>query len=249
MILLFDVGNSRFKWRTLQHGRLLPGGQHYHQALPVKALLDDIWGPLQPPTAVWGISVAAASLAEHLSHWSRVHWGFEPRFITTAAQMGGVTNGYTEPGALGADRWMALVGAAQLFQGGCCVADCGTAVTVDCLNMNHDHVGGVIIPGLTMMPRCVTENTARVELGSGNAAILGRDTATCLTSGALHAIAGTLERIAVHMESHESVSMKRIVTGGDAEQILPWLDKGWHYEPDLIFIGLASAIKEIEGNE
>lgn len=249
MILLFDAGNSRLKWRTLQHGKLVAGGQQGYQRHPPPLLLDEMWGSLQTPTAVWGFCVAAPSMAEHISRWSHAHWAIEPRFVTAAPRMGGVTNGYLAAEKLGADRWMALIGAAQLYPGACCVADCGSAVTVDCLSMNHDHLGGVIIPGLAMMPRCVAENTAQVEVGDSTGSELGRDTASCLAAGARYAISGALEQIVTRMESRDGVAMHRVITGGDAEQILPWLGNGWHHEPDLLFMGLASAIKEAEGNK
>lgn len=249
MILLFDVGNSQIKWCGLsQEGDLVPGGQHPHKGLRSQGELDEIWDSLSPPSAVWGICVAAQSMADTISHWTHTRWGVESRLLTAGKQMGGVTNGYLEPERLGADRWMALLGAGQLYQGASCVADCGTATTVDCLDVHHHHIGGVIIPGLAMMPGCVAENTARVAVEHSKAEVLGRDTSTCLAAGALHAVAGTLERIAAIMDARHPDSMKRIITGGDAARILPWLSDGWHHEPDLVFIGLASAIKNTGGN-
>lgn len=246
MILLFDAGNSRVKWRGLEDGAFVSGAQKHHDGHLSTELMDEMWGSLHVPASVWGVCVASSSISENITQWALSRWGVEPRYVTASQQLGGVTNGYIKPERLGADRWAALLGAGTLFEGPCCVADCGTAVTVDCMDIHHHHNGGVIMPGLDMMSRCVSENTAQVTLTNGAADILGRDTGSCLAAGAVHAIAGALERIAALVDSHNPGCVKRIITGGDAERILPWLQEAWLYEPDLIFIGLASAIKEIE---
>lgn len=246
MILLFDVGNTRIKWRCFEQGELFGGGQRVHHGNLSPELLHNIWGSFTAPSSVWGVNVAGVRIAEQISQWSISNWGQIPNFVTASPQMSNVVNGYHEPEKLGADRWMALVGADRITQGACCIADCGSAVTIDCMNGVHEHIGGLIIPGLTMMPQCVSNNTAQVTFTAGEAVWLGRDTASCLTSGALHSIVGTLQRMAALMEERFSPVIY-IITGGDAPKLLPWLDKEWIYEPDLIFIGLAAVIQHHKG--
>lgn len=243
MILLIDAGNTRIKWRCLEQGKLSGGGQQTHQGNLSAELLHQMWGTLLAPSSIWGVNVAGLRISEQISQWATSRWGQIPHFITASERMGNVINGYREPEKLGADRWVALLGADRLVEGACCVADCGSAVTVDCLNARHEHMGGLILPGLTMMPQCVANNTAQVAFNVGETGWLGRDTASCLVSGATQSIVGTLRRTSELMESQLSSSVTRIVTGGDAEQLLTWLGKEWCYEPDLIFIGLAAAMQ------
>ena len=66
-------------------------------------------------------------------------WDVEPRWVVPAAQAGGVINGYDHPTRLGADRWVALIGARWhvLARGAprpALVVMVGTAVTVDSLD-------------------------------------------------------------------------------------------------------------------
>jgi hypothetical protein len=49
------------------------------------------------------------------------------------------------------------------------------------------------------------------------------------------------------MEKEYSSHINRIITGGDALQLLPWLGNEWRHEPDLIFIGLSAAIQSQQG--
>lgn len=247
MILLIDVGNTRIKWRCLDEGAFLGGGQQAHLGNLSSEFLHKIWDSLDVPSSVWGVNVAGKRIAEQISQWCLSNWGLQPEFITSSKHMGSVTNGYHEAEKLGADRWMALVGAGRIIQGACCVADCGSAVTVDCMNEDHEHIGGLIMPGLTMMPLCVSNNTAQVTYSAGTVSWLGNDTATCLASGAVQSIVGTLLRTAELMEQEFSSHINRIITGGDALQLLPWLGNEWRHEPDLIFIGLSTAIKSQQG--
>jgi type III pantothenate kinase len=247
MILLIDAGNTRIKWRCFQQGELFGGGHQVHHGNLTPELLQKIWGSLPAPSSVWGVNVAGARIAEQISQWSNANWGQVPNFVTASQQTGNVVNGYHEPEKLGADRWMALVGADRITQEACCIADCGSAVTIDCMNGAHEHIGGLIIPGLTMMPWCVSSNTAQVAFTEGEAGWLGMDTPSCLASGATQSIVGALTRTAELMKKKFSPPVTLIIAGGDAPKLLPWLGNEWIYEPDLIFIGLAAAMQHHKG--
>jgi len=243
MKLLVDVGNTRVKWRCLGKNGLFDGGQLVHNGNLSYSVLNEAWRSIEAPSSVWCVNVGGAQVVATISQWSSSQWGVECSFVTATKNLGNVTNGYHEPERLGADRWMALVGAARIRLGACCIADCGTAVTIDGLNARHEHIGGLILPGLNMMPQCVSRNTAEVSFRKGEVTYFGRDTASCLASGALQSITATLERMAGLMEQELSSPVHRIITGGDASQILPWLRNDWHYEPDLIFHGLTASIE------
>lgn len=247
MALLLDLGNTRIKWRLLEEGRLLPGGEHEHRGDLSGLMLSRVWLELQPPTMVLGVTVASAALTKQLTGWCEQRWGVTPRFVTASGQACGVVNGYHEPARLGADRWVALIGAASLFKGACCVADCGTAVTIDCLDQDLNHLGGLILPGLSLMSKCVGENTARVGMEASMPVLLGHDTASCLASGAMHAVTATLQRVSDLVQEQLSIPVTRVITGGDAPRLAPWLDGRWVCEPELLFVGLSHLVTEMEG--
>lgn len=247
MILLIDVGNTRLKWRCLHQGELYGGGQLAHQGNLTSEMFAQLWGSLGSPSSIWGVTVASSRIAEQISHYCATRWGLTAYYVAATKCLGRVTNGYSVPETLGPDRWMALIGADRIASGSCCVADCGSAVTVDCLNAAHEHIGGLILPGLKMMPQCVSRNTAQVTYKADEAAAwLGRDTASCLTSGATQSIVGMLQRTAEFMEKQFS-AVTLIITGGDAPHLQPWLGKEWRFEPDLIFIGLAAVVQQHKG--
>lgn len=247
MILLIDAGNTRLKWRCLAEGKLFGGGQQEHHGTLSHELLQLLWETEPPPTAVWCVNVAGQVIGEQINRSTLLLWGLMTKFVKSSKRLGDVTNGYSDPELLGADRWMALVGASRTVPGACCVADCGSAVTVDCMSANHEHIGGLILPGIQMMSRCVANNTAQVMYDVGESSWLGRDTASCLASGAVQSIVGALLRTAEYMQEHSSSPVLPIITGGDAPQLLPWLGEEWIYEPDLIFIGLAAVVQLEQG--
>ncbi|MCP3690402.1 MAG: type III pantothenate kinase, partial [Gammaproteobacteria bacterium] len=60
---------------------------------------------------------------------------------------GSVVNGYSSPESMGVDRWLALLGAADVEQHDAIVVDAGSAITVDLLRGDGQHLGGAILPG------------------------------------------------------------------------------------------------------
>ena len=67
---------------------------------------------------------------------------------------------------------------------------------------------------------------------------LGKDTAECIRSGIVYGTAGAVERIISEAEKTEGENFKVVVTGGNAEFILPFLRKVDHSEPALVLKGL-----------
>src|SRR6202022_2444437 len=63
---------------------------------PARVLVSNVAGPVMAKTL--------AQLAEKMFH-------VNVEFITAAQEFHGLTNGYLDPSLLGADRWLALIGA------------------------------------------------------------------------------------------------------------------------------------------
>ena len=78
-------------------------------------------------------------------------WDLQPEYIRVTKRACGVTNAYDVAADLGVDRWAALVGAHQGSSGPVCIVDCGTAITIDALSPAGEHLGGLIMPGITML--------------------------------------------------------------------------------------------------
>lgn len=241
MYLLVDLGNTRLKWASHGAGAWQPRAAT-HGGADIKALLDDVWRDVARPTAVVMTSVAAEEIGRALAQWVTGRWGVAVRRVHAQPEQLGVINGYRQPEALGADRWAALIGARGEFPDrALCVVDCGTAVTVDALTAAGEFAGGVILPGLALLPQALARGTAvAVRPGDGDAtSCLARSTPDAVAAGALYGIAGAIERVCHEFEQALSTSMKLVVTGGDADRIAARLLRPARRVPDLILKGLA----------
>jgi len=232
---------------VLEHHGLDIGGQFSYKGIIEQHDLDSAWATLEQPTAVWMVNVAASALSSTVSAWLLQRWGVEVNVVGSTSQLCGVTNGYRIPGQLGADRWVAMIGAAHLYSGPCCVVDCGTAVTIDLLDQTHHHLGGLILPGLSLMPRCVIDATAIDDVMLTESERWGRDTASCLASGAIQAITSTMRQVAEDLQRKLEAPVSKVITGGDARHIVPFLGAEWVCEIDLVFIGLSRIALHNEG--
>lgn len=229
MYLLLDIGNTREKAALVKKGKVT--------ALP--QLAADNLATL-PIKAVYFASVASqekVAVIKQLLGLDHLPW----RQVHSDAQAYGVRNSYQQPQTLGVDRWLAMLGAQQLFPAEpVLIVDAGTAVTVDWLTDDGQHDGGWIIPGLKMQQQAVVKNTAKVfnsELFNGRLEP-GGDTVTGLQNGCLAAVLG-----AVRLAWQQRPCNKLLLTGGDSKFLKPYLtDLPLTVEPLLIFQGLARYI-------
>ena len=68
--------------------------------------------------------------------------------IKSSSKLLNVTNGYDSPGKLGSDRWVSIVGLFSLYKKPLYIVDCGTAISIDCVNDKGSHIGGFILSGI-----------------------------------------------------------------------------------------------------
>ena len=59
----------------------------------------------------------------------------------------GVVNAYQPAQGLGADRWLCLLAAADLVARDAMIVGAGSAITIDLLRSDGQHLGGAILPG------------------------------------------------------------------------------------------------------
>jgi type III pantothenate kinase len=165
----------------------------------------------------------------------------------STAQCGEVRSGYRDPAQLGFDRWAGLIGAWARSPGrAAVVVGCGSAVTVDGLRDDGQHLGGVIFPGLEMMaeafyartglPRAVTGSDADVAAGS---------TADAVAAGARQAVLGGIER-AVQAWCQRLPGAALWLTGGAAPGLAPDLPATLQSAPHLVLEGLGQILQREE---
>ena len=238
MRLLIDLGNTRVKWATADPGwRIGAAALHGHV---VAELLDDIWRARPAPSVVAMVSVADRHVSDAVTQWVRERWRVEVYLAQSQGEQLGVTNCYRDPGALGADRWVALIGArGVLASSSVCVVDCGTAVTVDALTAHGEFAGGIIFPGLRLLRHSLTASTAHIRENEGDElSCLARATGDAVAAGTLYGLAGAIERVCDEFEQNMGESMKLVVTGGDGDRIAAHLRRPARRIPDLVLRGL-----------
>ena len=171
-------------------------------------------------------------------------------YVKSVAQLAGVTVAYQEPYKLGTDRLVAMVAAHQLVEGqACIVVDSGTATTIDALDAQGQHLGGVILSGLDLCNQSLLKNTELLASHSESkdtveATLFSTNTKQAILSGSLFGLAGAIDTICLNMEKEiqskamASTKVKKIICGGSAKHITPYLSENFLLEEDLVMQGL-----------
>lgn len=203
MNLLIDAGNTRIKWALVSGGDWLCGG-----ALPTEHAADlpqhlagrlDKAGAEASDMQIWASNVAGAEAAQHICNISAGRQSARVHFVVAREMQCGVRNGYSSVSQLGSDRWAALIAAWHLTGGNCLVVNSGTATTVDALSATGEFIGGLILPGVELMQRCLRVaagllNPAQAQLAQGECVPFPLNTADALMSGAIQASCGAIGR-------------------------------------------------------
>ncbi len=197
----------------------------------------------------WLASVAGEALSGRLrASWDSLYPEQPMRQLHSQRQLDGLVNAYDDPGRLGIDRWLALLGAWRNRQRDAFIIDAGSAITLDLLSRRHGHLGGAILPGLntdaqrfaTLFPRIDFSDPA---LRCGGQP--GRNTRDCLCPLPPHRVIPQLRYYLDHWRGQLQEPVEILLSGGDAETLAAALDSPVRIEPDLVFAGM---LRQIELN-
>jgi type III pantothenate kinase len=162
------------------------------------------------------------------------------RFVSVAKALG-VTNGYQQPERLGVDRWMTLLAAREMLPGDCVIIDAGSAITLDLLRADGQHLGGAILPGFNtsidhfkrifetidfdhpaiaevLQPGCSTETAIHIDYARNTIEILPE----------------LVNRWSQLFDDDATV----LLAGGDAQRVQRVLEQATRIVPDLVFRGI-----------
>jgi len=241
MIVLVDIGNSRIKWARFDGRALTSSRAAVHRTWRARDYARLFTGR---PERLLVTSVAGKGVEKALRAAAR-RARMRVTFVNVPRRAAGVTVGYRDPWRLGVDRFVALVGAHQLFPGvPLLIAGLGTAMTLDLIDAKGRHQGGAIIPGPRLMVETLLKDTngirRRAQGGRLNAATLfGRSTRDGIERGARFAAAALIERAS----ADAAVLLKRsplvVLTGGAASAVRPLITGHVVSVPDLVLKGLA----------
>ncbi len=239
MKLLIDIGNTRIKWACQQDQRLTMSNAVVHRdRLNLSALMNQFWLNFQAPETILISNVAGEKLGNLITDWSIAKWGITPTFVAEKSNTFGITSNYCLE-SLGIDRWMALLALNNRFDLPAIVVDCGTAITADALTEQGIHLGGLIMPGLTIMRDALQQRTeALPAISDAHAGLIGHNTVQAISSGLINAVCGMIDRFILNIEQRGHYSPNIILTGGDARDVAGQLGRAALIEPDLVLMGL-----------
>jgi type III pantothenate kinase len=233
--LQLDVGNSSAKWRLVHGDTVISRGNYRPGDSGSQALLLECTETLDE---IWIASVAAPAAEQQLAALLAGQWGITPWFARSEAHTAGLHNSYAEPGRMGVDRWLAMLGARAREKGRLCVVDAGSALTIDIVSATGQHEGGYIIPGPALMERALLLDTDRVRFDEqiGYALAPGTSTAEAVRHGIALAQTGA---VALALDQAGSGAITLFFCGGAGETLMQLGSRGGQWAPDLVFEGLA----------
>jgi type III pantothenate kinase len=251
--LALDVGNTRLKWALYAQAR--PAAQVLAQGAEflenIDKLAEGAWAQIATPHSMLGCIVAGDAIKRRVEAQMEERWdtrgGFHARWVVASAVEAGVANGYDHPARLGADRWVAMIGAWHLMRSRLApgepnkplvVVMVGTAVTVEALDADGKFLGGFILPGHGIMLRALESGTAGLHVPTGDVTEFPTNTSDALTSGGTYAIAGAVRRMHHHLHQRTGVNPPVIMTGGAGWKMLPSMGMEVELVDSLIFDGL-----------
>ena len=110
--LAIDVGNTRLKWALYPSakGHAVPMAQGAEFLDNIEKLSEGAWAHLPAPTHMLGCIVAGDAVKRRVQEQMEI-WDVAPQWVVSSLNEAGLTNGYDHPFRLGADRWVAMIGA------------------------------------------------------------------------------------------------------------------------------------------
>lgn len=269
MNLLLDIGNTNLRWVSQEGPDLGVSGTVRHGGGTPLDLIA-AWESLEPPGRVLVSNVGGESVGAAVARVVRALWGIQAELVVVQGSCLGLRVAYADPGRLGVDRWLALLGAQGLHAGAALIVDAGTAVTYDLLLPGGRHLGGLILPGIEMMREALLRGTRIPPMGLDPAPPMvpsiassiapsiapgepwATDTGSAVAAGGIQALGALADRLYDRLAERQnqgsqagpdSAVPRLLLTGGDWERLAPAIGRPYQILPDLVLRGLARLVE------
>lgn len=242
-ILAVDAGNTRVKWGIHDGREWFLRASFATAAAGEKDAFSHL--PRDPQFAaqierVIVSNVAGGRVGEHIRN-ALYHLDKPIHFIDSKAGQCGITSCYEPPASLGTDRWAAMIAAFTAQKSAplpLLVVMSGTALTVDALNAQGDYLGGIIVPGLTLMRAALNRGTAQLPPDAGAHQVFPRNTLDAISTGSIEACGGAVQRMYAHLSAQTAASPHCVASGGAMDAIAPHLPFSVTINDNLVLDGL-----------
>lgn len=224
--LFVDIGNSAIKWRTLDSEVF---SQSVNNFSP-KSLPDN--------QSIWLSAVAHPEIVKAIEmEFSDVE------VVKSLSHFGSLTIAYKEPLDLGSDRFLAMLGALKHFPDrNMLIIDVGSALTIDVVNDNGEHQGGLIMPGLEALRGSFAKFATNNQ--NLNSSSLQTSTEEAWLSGTQEMLISSIKEQIIGFESKQSDGIV-ILTGGGIRSLISELPETVNYFDNLVLDGLESYSKSM----
>lgn len=260
MIYTIDIGNTRIKWASWQADKITARGVATYDGDKLEKSFDKLFsvitapsesglGSEQGPSRILVVCVAGNVVAAALNEWVKQRWKLNAEFLETEKQFNDVINAYDDPQQHGVDRWAAIVAGHQGYAGSSvCVISAGTAVTIDLVNKDGQHLGGYILPSYDIMRGALLSDTANVSSAYSlqfHKHSIPDNTSDAVNQGLHKLLQAGIREFCRFAEEKMGGPMQVILTGGFAKTILDYPDMpAMHHKPDLVMQGLYSIMTQ-----
>jgi len=236
---LIDLGNTRLKCAVMDGQGALGEVHAFAHADPQAAQrLAELLGPAEEGDTVWLASVASLAATEALTT-AVAAGGYRVERVRTRSRMGHLRIAYAEPARLGVDRFLAMLAASERRDGPWLIVSVGSALTVDALAADGNHLGGLIAPTPQHVREAMAERFPVMNLPTGQASDFAADTADAVASGARAAALGVVERSLRQAGNRFGTTPTLLVSGGAAEALADLGHSPRIDAPALVLEGLA----------
>ncbi len=243
MILTLDIGNTRCKWAVSNTQSFVLSGAFLldDPAALKKMLLAELSDHDCSLESFSDILVASVRDEAQSQIWEKEFKNVSNAsvwFAKVESLLDGFRIAYKTTSNLGVDRWLAMLAARKRFDGASIVIDAGSALTIDYINEQGNHDGGLIVPGVSMMSRALFSETHAVkveQVSLDNDWRPGDDTLPCVSNGISAAFKGLLNEIQQKREAQV------VLTGGDAVLLSRMLPSCVNIVEHLVLEGLLAA--------
>ena len=250
MILTVDIGNTRVKWVLYENLLAVSDGAFAYTSDTFNEVVVNAEMPLKDVEVIIS-NVAGARVEKQLTGILESSGCKNYVYAQTQREQCGVTNAYVDVSRLGVDRWLGMIAGfnhqERLPEEFVCVISCGTAVTLDVVNNEGCHLGGVIAPGFQLMQSELLRKTSDINGLDEYVAVenlcLAKSTEGAVHQGCAQLLVGGLDSMIARYSDEQKNKMRIIVTGGDGVWVAKLLAAEAQFESLLVNKGLLHTSK------
>ena len=239
MTTLIDIGNSRVKYCSLDE---IDKGTFTKVTTVANEYFNESYFTeyFRHVNKIIVASVAPNLLTENLERWC-LKQNLSYLEVKSEQKRANVISAYDQPEQLGVDRWLTLLGSAQIYPNkSVLIIDAGTATTIDLLSPSGQHIGGWILAGISTLFNSVLKETTKVSAKVVNHTSLsfGKNTTSNVNNACWAATVGLINQAITQAKYEVNHLDKIIITGGNAEVLQKLLSVDVTRIDELVFYGL-----------